>query len=82
MWDYLTFAVFFVIGAGGVGLAVFVLGLAGRIAIARKRPVLLNAPSRETPRTYVPERFSRASMAGEMLADRKSVLTHFSPYNA
>jgi hypothetical protein len=37
-WDYLTFAVFFIIGAGCLGLAVFVLGLPGRIAIARKHP--------------------------------------------
>jgi Protein of unknown function (DUF3302) len=38
MWDYLTFLTFFVIGAGMVGLAVFVLGLPGRIAIARNHP--------------------------------------------
>ena len=35
VWDYLTF---FIIAAGGVGLAVFVLGLPGRIAIARNHP--------------------------------------------
>jgi hypothetical protein len=37
-WDYLTFVVFFIIAAGGVALAVVVLGLPGRIAIARKHP--------------------------------------------
>jgi hypothetical protein len=37
-WDYLTFLTFFIIGAGGLGLAVFVLGLPGRIAIARNHP--------------------------------------------
>ena len=51
-WDYLTFAVFFVIAAGGVGLAVLVLGLPGRIAIAWKNPDIvfpnrwLNSPPR------------------------------------
>ena len=38
LWDYLTFLTFFIIGAGAVGLVVFVLGLPGRIAIARKHP--------------------------------------------
>jgi hypothetical protein len=38
LWDYLTFLTFFIVGAGGVGAAVFVLGLPGRIAIARKHP--------------------------------------------
>jgi hypothetical protein len=38
MWDYLTFLVFFIIAAGGLGIAVFVLGLPGRIAIARNHP--------------------------------------------
>jgi hypothetical protein len=37
-WDYLTFGVFFIITAGVLGMAVFVLGLPGRIAIARKHP--------------------------------------------
>ncbi len=38
IWDYLTFLTFFIVAAGGVGLAVFVLGLPGRIAIARNHP--------------------------------------------
>jgi hypothetical protein len=38
IWDYLTFVVFFIIAAGGVGIAVFVLGLPGRIAISRNHP--------------------------------------------
>lgn len=38
IWDYLTFLTFFIIAAGGVGLAVFILGLPGRIAIARNHP--------------------------------------------
>src|SRR5271165_6212375 len=38
MWDYLTFLTFIIIGAGGVGLAVIILGLPGRIAIARNHP--------------------------------------------
>jgi Protein of unknown function (DUF3302) len=37
-WDYLTFAVMFVIGMGAVAAVVFVLGLPGRIAVARKHP--------------------------------------------
>ena len=38
IWDYLTFLAFFIVAAGGVGLAVFILGLPGRIAIARNHP--------------------------------------------
>jgi hypothetical protein len=38
LWDYLTFLVLFILVAAGLGLAVFVLGLPGRIAIARKHP--------------------------------------------
>ena len=38
LWDYITFAVLFVIGLGGVAAVVFVLGLPGRIALARKHP--------------------------------------------
>jgi hypothetical protein len=37
-WDYVTFLAVFVLVAGGLGLAVFVLGLPGRIAIARNHP--------------------------------------------
>jgi Protein of unknown function (DUF3302) len=37
-WDYLTFAAMFIIIAAGLALAVLVLGLPGRIAIARKHP--------------------------------------------
>ena len=37
-WDYLTFAAIAVIVVAGLGLAVFVLGLPGRIAIARNHP--------------------------------------------
>jgi hypothetical protein len=37
-WDYATFLSIFVIVAAGLGLAVFILGLPGRIAIARKHP--------------------------------------------
>jgi hypothetical protein len=37
-WDYLTFAALFVIVAAGLAAAVFILGLPGRIAIARKHP--------------------------------------------
>jgi len=33
-WDYATFAALFVTVLAGLGLAVFVLGLPGRIAIA------------------------------------------------
>jgi hypothetical protein len=38
VWDYLTFLTFAVVAAGGVGIAVFILGLPGRIAIARNHP--------------------------------------------
>jgi hypothetical protein len=37
-WDYATFAALFVITAAGLTAAVFILGLPGRIAIARKHP--------------------------------------------
>ena len=37
-WDYLTFASLFIIGAASGGAAIFILGLPGRIAIARKHP--------------------------------------------
>ena len=37
-WDYATFLSLFVLTAAGLGLAVFVLGLPGRIAIARNHP--------------------------------------------
>ena len=37
-WDYLTFLVIFIIGVAFLCLAVFVLGLPGRIAIARNHP--------------------------------------------
>jgi Protein of unknown function (DUF3302) len=37
-WDYATFAAMFIIVLAAVGLAVFILGLPGRIAIARKHP--------------------------------------------
>ncbi len=37
-WDYATFLVLFILVAAGLALAVFVLGLLGRIAIARKHP--------------------------------------------
>jgi len=37
-WDYATFASMSTIVMAGLGLAVFVLGLPGRIAIARKHP--------------------------------------------
>ena len=37
-WDYATFAVLAVLVATGLGVAVFVLGLPGRIAIARNHP--------------------------------------------
>jgi Protein of unknown function (DUF3302) len=38
LWDYLTFAVVAAVIAAGLAVAVFVLGLPGRIAIARKHP--------------------------------------------
>jgi hypothetical protein len=34
-WDYATFLSLFVLVVAGLGLAVFILGLPGRIAIAR-----------------------------------------------
>jgi Protein of unknown function (DUF3302) len=37
-WDYLTFAAMAVIVMSGLALAVFILGLPGRIAVARKHP--------------------------------------------
>jgi len=37
-WDYVTFASLFVLGVGSLVAIVFVLGLPGRIAIARKHP--------------------------------------------
>ena len=37
-WDYVTFGAIAVIVFAGLGLAVFVLGLPGRIAIARNHP--------------------------------------------
>jgi len=37
-WDYTTFAVLAILVAAGLALAVFMLGLPGRIAIARKHP--------------------------------------------
>ena len=38
MWDYITFLSFGVIGIGGLALFMFVMGLPGRIAHARKHP--------------------------------------------
>src|SRR5208337_4626632 len=38
IWDYLTFAVIFALIGAFLALAVLVLGLPGRIAIARKHP--------------------------------------------
>ena len=37
-WDYLTFLVIFIIGVAFLALAIFILGLPGRIAIARNHP--------------------------------------------
>ena len=37
-WDYITFLVIAILVAAGLAVAVFVLGLPGRIAIARKHP--------------------------------------------
>jgi hypothetical protein len=37
-WDYVTFATLFVLGVGALVAIVFVLGLPGRIAIARRHP--------------------------------------------
>ena len=38
IWDYLTFAAIIIIILAGLAAAIFVLGLPGRIAIARKHP--------------------------------------------
>jgi hypothetical protein len=38
IWDFVTFGAIFIIVAAGLAVAVFVLGLPGRIAIARKHP--------------------------------------------
>jgi hypothetical protein len=37
-WDYVTFAALWIIGAGGILLAILILGLPGKIALARKHP--------------------------------------------
>ena len=37
-WDYVTFVSLAIIGASALGVVVFILGLPGRIAIARKHP--------------------------------------------
>ncbi len=37
-WDYVTFAALFVIGVAFLGVLIFLLGLPGRIAIARNHP--------------------------------------------
>ena len=37
-WDYATFVVLAILVAAGLAVAIFVLGLPGRIAIARKHP--------------------------------------------
>ena len=37
-WDYVTFAVIMVLVAGGMAFVIFLGGLPGRIAIARKHP--------------------------------------------
>ena len=38
IWDYITFVVVLIIAAGALAVAVFLLGLPGRIAVARKHP--------------------------------------------
>jgi hypothetical protein len=38
IWDYLTFLVMFALIAAFLAIAVLILGLPGRIAIARKHP--------------------------------------------
>ena len=38
IWDYMTFAVVIALGGAFIAAAIFVLGLPGRIAIARKHP--------------------------------------------
>jgi uncharacterized protein DUF3302 len=37
-WDYVTFVSLAIIGASALGVVVFILGLPGRIAIARQHP--------------------------------------------
>jgi len=37
-WDYATFATFVMTGVAGVMIVLFIAGLPGRIAIARKHP--------------------------------------------
>ena len=37
-WDYATFVAIFIIVTAGLAAAVFILGLPGRIAIARRHP--------------------------------------------
>jgi len=37
-WDYVTFAVLFFLGVAFLAFLIFVLGMPGRIAIARKHP--------------------------------------------
>ena len=37
-WDYLTFLAMFIIGVAFLALVIFILGLPGRIAIARNHP--------------------------------------------
>ena len=37
-WDYLTFLAIFIIGVAFLALVIFILGLPGRIAIARNHP--------------------------------------------
>src|SRR5216683_8451070 len=37
-WDYATFVVLAILVAAGLAVAIFILGLPGRIAIARKHP--------------------------------------------
>ena len=37
-WDYLTFAALIIVGAACGGVALLVMGLPGKIAIARKHP--------------------------------------------
>ena len=36
IWDYITFVVVLIIAAGALAAAVFLLGLPGRIAVARR----------------------------------------------
>jgi hypothetical protein len=38
LWDYLTFVTLFLVGVAGVAFWVWLAGLPGRIAIARKHP--------------------------------------------